>query len=255
MNKSEKSSFGKLLVLALIVLGIYFSMGVEPVEKKRVDTSFENFKNSEAVSFDLDLNIEEAREGFYDLQMDGYMEPKQESGAGEFIVDTRIEGALQTLSGQFVYQKPYLYLNFAEDGLPITLESLFREEYDLNIEEVRNEWLRMEIVFPGFDFGEEVELISENEEVGEREVYHYSIDLMTDYFTDNLRVEIFTDKSQLNIRRAIVEGESSFEKELSFPEPFATFSTDSSPKINFLINFDRFEEREEIESPDEFIEL
>lgn len=255
MNKNEKGSFGKLLVLALIVIGVYFSMGVEPVERKRVNATFDNFKNLNAVSFDFDFNIEEAREGFYDLQVDGYMEPKKRVGTGDFIVDTRIEGALQTIEGRFAYEEPYLYINFSEDGLPITLEEFFRENYDLNIETARSNWLQIELDSPVFDFGEEVEVISDDEEIGEEEMYRYGIDLVSNYFSNDLSAEIFTGKKNLQIHRLTTEDEASFEDGWIFPEPLTSFSDNSSPKVSFQINFHNFETEKEITVPDEFIEL
>ncbi len=248
----------KFIVVAILIFGVYYGSQVTPVEEKRVDATLENVSNLEAVSFNLEGSIEDAREGFYDLQIrDGYI--GESSGEGEFLLETRIEGESQRMTGEFVYSDPDFYLNFDEEGLPIVLEGFFRDNFNQNIEEVRNNWIRIafDLDTPPFSLVEEsVEVINDEEEVDEMEMYHYGFDLQVDgVIAEPMTAEMFTGKEDLNLYRFLTDTEIELDRDLEALEPFGSFFAGASPTLKIEVEFSDFDELKDVEIPEEYLDL
>ncbi|MGM0439346.1 MAG: hypothetical protein ACQEP3_02860 [Patescibacteria group bacterium] len=247
----------RFIIIAVLILGVYYGAKVTPVEEKRAQATLDNLESLEAVNFKLEGGLEDSREGFYDLQTDGYID--EEKGKGDFSLSTRIEGAEQEINGEFIYSDPNLYLNFNEDGLPIVLEGFFRDNFEYEIEEVRNQWVRLEtdLKSPEISIVEEgVEILAEDEEIGDKEMYNYNVEIKTpEFFEESLVVEIFTGKEDLNLYRTIIDKEIELSERISFPEPFLSFSAGSSPTLKLDAEFSNFNEKEEVEIPEEYLEL
>ncbi len=253
--KDIKKKIIKFTIVFILIFGFYYGSQVVPVEEKRVQASLDNFETS-TFNFDFNGSLEKAREGFYDFSASGYT---QEGGAeGNFSLSTRLEGEVQEIEGEFVY-KEGLYLNFSEDGLPIVLEGFLTENYDYQIEEVRNKWVRLpiELERPTLTLKEEsVQVLDEEESINDKEMYYYSFDLMVDeLFEGELSPEIFTGKEDLQIYRLMIDQDIELSRGFELDDPFIGFSAGSSPTLELTASFSDFNHEKELESPEEYIDF
>lgn len=253
-----KKNIIKFIVVAILIFGVYYGSQVTPVEEKRVDATLENLRNLEAVNFELNGSIEDARQGFYDLQIrEGYM--SEDLAKGDFVLDTRLEGESQRLEGEFIHTDNDLYLNFNEEGLPIVLEGFFRENFDEEIEVVRNNWIKFKFDYnrPKFSLVEEsVEDIDEEKEIDEMDMYHYGFDLkIGEIIEDSVRLEMFTGQDDLNIYRLLSDTQIELARDFEALEPFGSFSAGDSPTFKIEANFSDFNELKEVETPEEYLDL
>ena len=250
-----KKKIIKFVVVAIIILGFYYGSQVTPVEEKRADATLENFRSIEAVSFEMEGSMESVRDGFYDLSIsEGYMD--KQAGEGSFILDTRLEGESQRLEGEFIYLEDDLFLNFDEDGLPIVLESFFRDNFGREIEEIRNNWIKTEVdfFFPDFQMVEgSVEVVSEDED-GDK--YHYGFQLEApDLIEESVYVEILTGREDLNLYEFTIDSEIELSRDISFSEPFESFSVGNSPTLELGAEFSDFDEVKEVNAPEEYLDI
>ncbi len=244
-----KNQIIKFLVIAVLIFGIYYGSEVRPVEEKRVDATIQNFKNLESVGFNLRGSLESSRRGFYDLEIvDGYID--NNSGKGNFILDTEIDGSDQRLEGEFVYRGSRLYFNFQEDGLPSYLEEDFSQEVDL----INDDWMGVDFNFNKPEFSlkkDSVDIIDEEESVDGEEVYHYEFYLEMDNLVENpIKMEVFTSKEELYPYKLLSDYEIDLYRDFEAPEPFTSFFAGNSPTLKIEADFFEFNQKKEVNIPE-----
>ena len=255
-----KKKIIKFIVVAILIFGVYYGSRVTPVEEKRVGATLENVREWEAVSFDLEGSIEDSRQGFYDLEVrNGYIEKDESRAKGDFSLNTRLEGENQRVEGVFLYDNADLYLNFDEEGLPIVLEGFFRENFNQDIEVVRNNWVKFDFEYnhPSFSLIEEsVEEIDDEEEIEEKEMYHYGFDLeVAEIVEGPVRMEMFTDYEHLNLYRLLSDTEIKLARDFEAIDPFGSFLAGNSLTLKLEASFSDFNEIKEMEIPEEYLDL
>ncbi len=253
-----KKTIIKFLIISILILGVYYSTSVRPVEEKRVENTISNFKNQQSFGFEATGSLESGRNGFYDLQIKAHKQ--KQAIQGDFILTTNIEGSSQDIEGEFIHEDQDLFLLFESEGLPITLESFFEENYDKKIEDIRNQWVRIDAGLSFLDnfeiTEEEMETISEEEEIKDEEVYHYKVNIFNqELFKENISMELFTGKRDLILHKLIIDDNFSLAESLDFPKPFVSFIAGSSPTLSLSINFYDFNQEKEILTPIEFLDL
>ncbi len=253
MDNKTKKIF-KLIVIAVLIIGFYYASEVKPIEEKRVEATVDNFKNADSFGFRGKLSLEDSREGFYDLEIDGFY--GREGVFGDYKLSTGIEGSTQEVRGSYIYGDGQLFLSFAEDGLPITLEGFFGER-GVDIETARGSWLALPFDYDFYFSVAEGEMatLSEEEEIDEKKMYKYDAPIEINIFRDSVKTILYTGMDDLNLYRAEIEDRVSLTRNIDLGQPFSKISTGSSPTFILEIDFFDFNEEKEVDFPDEFIEL
>ena len=250
--QDTKKTIIKFLIITILVLGIYYGNQVTPVEEKRAKATLDNFNGLEAVSFDLDAELASSREGFYELTINnGYKE--KERGSGSFRLETSFDGNNLNLEGDYRYFESDFYFlveEIADEGA----ES-FLNTYQIN----EDQWVRVDNNFriPQIELVQEsVTVISEDEEIDEKEMYNYDLSLSIGELTDeSLSAEIMTGKEDLNPYKIEIDDQLELNDDLGLNSGFPTFSTGSSPTFKFSADLFDFDEEKELEEPSEYIEI
>lgn len=256
MNSDNLKSVIKLIVFAIVILGGYYATQVTPVEIKRMEATAKNFETVDSYNFSGKASLEEARSGFYDIQLEG----RKVDGkvAGDFNLETEISTSNQTIKGEFISEGSDLYLNFDEDGLPIALESFFMDNYNTPIEEVRNNWVllptnqKFNIEF----LNKKVEALPNDEKLNEKEVFHYKTPIkVNSLFESEIPTELWIGQEDLNVYRLKTDQSFELSKNINFKDPFVDFPAGISPTLKTEFNFSNFENSEEITLPEDYLEL
>lgn len=251
--ENTKKTIIKFLIITILVLGFYYGSQVTPVEEKRTKATVDNFNQLEAVSFDLEVELASSRDGFYDLTInDGYK--GKNSGSGSFELETSFDGDDLNLKGDYRYFESDFYFLIEELG-PDQEAEIFFETYQMD----EGQWVKMDNFFeiPQMEMVEEsVTVISEDEEINEKEMYNYEFSLSMDELTDeSLLVEVMTGKEDLNPYKIDVDDQLELNADLGPESGFPVFSTGSSPTFKFSANLFDFDEEKELEEPSEYIEI
>lgn len=246
----------RLIIIAILIIGFYYAAQVEPAAKKRIEVAVDNFQSLNSFSFLAKLELEDAREGFYDLNLNGKYDASKVTGTYNLL--TRIKGTNQEIEGNYIYdtKNENLFISFTEDGLPITLEKFFARK-EINIETARASWIMIPFKLSDFQFvKKDIEVISEQEEINGKEMYEYAIAVNTDLFEDALEAVVSTGKENLYLHRIKVEEEVTLARNLHFEDPFPKISQGSSPTLLLEIDFSNFNSEEvDINLPEKFIKL
>ncbi len=233
-------------------------MQVEPVERKRAEAALNNFNNFSAAEFEIDGSLTKDDGESYLFEIKGYMERGDKSkGGGTFNLNTE-NGSEQEMKGDFVFERPYLYFTVDEstssDGA--LLNNLPSEIF----EEENQQWVKMEIPEEYFKKrislkNEEIEVISEEEELNEKEMFHYKIMAnLNDFFKEDFEAEIFTGTEDLNIYKLFIESRLELTEDLNF-DPLFELLSESKFELDLKAEFFNFDEVQSISTPENFLEL
>jgi hypothetical protein len=253
-----KKSIIKFLILTILIVGAYQATKVKPVEVKRVNQAEDNFEKAENFDFSATISIEEGRTGYYDLSLDGYK--SGEKSKGSFGLVTEIQGSEERVEGDFIIKNRELYLKFDEENKPLFLDDFFANNYNLSEEQLVENWVKIELEDKfkfSFNFpAENVEVVSEEEEFKEKEIYYYKTSLTAkQLFENQVDVDLFLGKNDLNIYQLDVNEQITLSNGFSFKEPFQSFSTGLSPTLKIKAEFMNFKEKKEIDMPSSALEL
>lgn len=252
-----KKTIIKILILTILIVGTYQATKVKPVEVKRVERAEYNFGKAENFDFSTTLSMEEGRTGYYDLILEGSR--SKDMAEGDFNLTTEL-GDEETIKGKFIFDKSDLYLKIKEEDISREVENFFLDNYDITRRRIVNNWIK-------FDSGEQfnfnlklpaenVEVISEDEELKEEEMYYYKTGLIIENLFDNkIDSELFLGKSDLNLYQLNLDQEITLNRNLEFKQPFQSFDAGSSPTLKIDAQFYNFGDEKEIELPSSIIEL
>lgn len=256
MNSDNIKSVIKFVVFAIVILGGYYATQVTPVEVKRMEATVKNFETIDSFNFSGTASLEETRSGFYDLQLEG----RKVNGkmAGDFNFKTEISGSNQTIKGKFITKGNDLYLNFDKDGLPISLENFFMDNYDTRIEKVRNSWVLLPLnQKPDFKFlSKKVKVLPNDEKFKEKEIFHYKTPVkFNNFIKSEIPTELWIGQDDLNIYKLKTDQSFELSKNLNFQDPFVDFPMGISPTLKAEFNFSNFQSGKKITLPEDYLEL
>ncbi len=238
-------------VIFLLLLIVGFSALISSPQERRVERALSRMENLSSYNVEMKatLHMDDIDRYSTFLLADFFFNRKDEEMKGYFLWELPIEGIITFVEGNFVYKEGSIYLDFYD--LPLAFEPMLREDYGVNIEEMRNRWIKgdLEIDLEDiFSLSGEVSPGREEKRIDGKRVREYVV-------KDGKRETTLWINDLSYLSRMETEISFHLEESLSLSPPFPSLSKGSLITLKLKMDFSNFGKREDIKAPPDFLEL